>query len=64
MKQGLYSPSAHIPIVAAAEIYRSRPDYLVILAWNFAEPIMAMHRKFSEGGGRFIVPMPVPRVIQ
>jgi len=63
LKQGLYSPGAHIPVVAADEIYRRRPDYLLILAWNFAEPIMAMHKRFSDDGGRFIVPMPVPRIV-
>lgn len=35
-----------------------RPDYLVILAWNFAEPIMTTHEKFKQNGGRFIVPFP------
>jgi SAM-dependent methyltransferase len=64
MKQGLFSPSAHIPVVAPEEIYRRRPDYLLILAWNFAEPIMAMHSKYSGDGGKFIVPMPIPQVIQ
>ena len=43
LKQGLFSPSAHIPVVGPAEIYRRRPDYLLILAWNFAQPIMAKH---------------------
>jgi hypothetical protein len=60
----LFSPSAHIPVVAAAEIYQRRPDYLLILAWNFAAPIMAMHRKYALEGGKFVVPMPVPQVIE
>ena len=64
LKQGLYSPSAHIPVVASDEIYRRRPDYLLILAWNFAAPIMAMHAKYTREGGKFIVPMPIPQVIQ
>ena len=41
------------------ELYRRRPDYLLILAWNFAAPIMAAHRRFADEGGRFILPMPV-----
>lgn len=58
LKQGLYSPGLHIPVLAAAEIYVRNPDYLLILAWNFARPIIANHRRFSEGGGQFIIPLP------
>jgi SAM-dependent methyltransferase len=58
LKQGLYSPGLHIPVLSAAEIYARRPDYLVILAWNFAKPIMQAHAAFREQGGKFIVPLP------
>ena len=58
LKQGLYSPGLHIPVVSAGEIYQREPDYLIILAWNFARPIMDNHKKFQEGGGKFIVPLP------
>lgn len=63
LKQGLFSPATHIPVVAMEELYLRRPDYLLILAWNFAEPIIANNRKYADEGGRFIVPMPVPRVV-
>jgi SAM-dependent methyltransferase len=63
LKQGLFSPASHIPVVAPAEIGRRRPDYLLILAWNFADAIMASQRAFAEAGGRFILPMPEPRVV-
>lgn len=64
LKQGLFSPANHIPVVHPDELQRRRPDFLVILAWNFAEPIMANNRKYAEAGGRFIVPMPVPGIVQ
>jgi hypothetical protein len=64
LKQGLFAPATHIPVLATEELYRRRPDYLMILAWNFAEPIMANHQKYAGGGGKFIVPMPVPRIIE
>ena len=64
LKQGLFSPAAHIPVVSPEEIYRRHPDYLLILAWNFAEPIMAMHRKYANEGGKFILPMPSPRIVE
>jgi hypothetical protein len=34
------------------------PDYLLVLAWNFAEPIMATHSNYTSRGGHFIVPLP------
>lgn len=63
LKQGMYSPAAHIPVVSADMIYSQRPDYLLILAWNFAEPIMQNHRRYVEQGGHFIIPMPEPRIV-
>jgi SAM-dependent methyltransferase len=58
LKQGLYTPGLHIPVLPTSAIYESPPDYLLILAWNFAESIMANHQPFSSGGGHFIVPLP------
>lgn len=63
LKQGLYSPGFHIPVVPSAEIYARQPDYLVILAWNFAEPIIAKHAQFRQNGGHFIVPVPSVRIV-
>ena len=58
LKQGLFTPGLHIPVVSPAAIAERRPDYLLILAWNFAEPIMARHQAFRRAGGHFIVPLP------
>jgi hypothetical protein len=58
LKVGLYSPGLHVPIVAASTLYEKRPDYVVVLAWNFADAIIRKHAAFTEGGGRFIVPLP------
>ena len=62
-KQGLYSPGLHIPVVASSEIYRQRPDCLLVLAWNFADPIISKHQAFRDAGGTFIVPLPEMRLI-
>lgn len=64
LKQGLFSPGLHIPVVNADYVYENRPDYLVILAWNFADAIMKKHEKFLLLGGRFIVPLPELRVVK
>ncbi|MEK6854530.1 MAG: methyltransferase domain-containing protein, partial [Nanoarchaeota archaeon] len=58
-KQGLYTPGTHIPVVAFDELNRQRPDYILILAWNFAEPIM----KKCAGFSNFIMPVPTPQII-
>lgn len=63
LKQGLYSPGMHIPVVPSSELYARKPDYVVILAWNFAQPIIDKHAAFREQGGRFIVPLPGVEVI-
>jgi hypothetical protein len=58
LKQGLYSPGLHVPIVGAQVLEERRPDYLLLLAWNFARPIIERHAAFRAAGGRFIVPLP------
>ena len=63
LKQGLFSPGLHIPIVAAEALAESRPDHLLVLAWNFARPIMAKNKAFHDAGGRFIVPLPTLEII-
>jgi SAM-dependent methyltransferase len=62
LKQNLFSPGHHIPVYSAEELYRRRPDYLLILAWNFADNIMQRHRAYLEQGGQFILPMPEPKI--
>lgn len=58
LKQGLLSPGLHVPVLPAKAIAERRPDYLVILAWNFADQIMRKHEDFRATGGHFIVPLP------
>ena len=58
LKQGLYSPGMHIPVVPSSMIDQRKPDDIVILAWNFAVPIMQKNRDFTESGGQFIIPLP------
>lgn len=62
LKQGLYSPGLHIPIVASDRLLEDTPDVLVILAWNFADVIMKNNAAFLENGGQFLVPVPEVRL--
>jgi len=63
LKIGRYTPGMHIPIFGDDHLLKEQPDYALILAWNFAEEIMNNLREFSDKGGRFIVPIPYPRII-
>ena len=63
LKQGLYSPGLHIPIVSAQELQKRPVDYLLILAWNFSQSIIEKNTRFSDAGGRFIVPVPKVEVV-
>ncbi len=58
-KQGLYTPGTHIPVVSFDELAKKKPDYILILAWNFAEPIIKKCAEFNN----FIVPVPKPQII-
>lgn len=62
-KQGLYTPGTHIPVYSAQKIKEDKPDYILILAWNFAKPIMKKYSWFEKEGGRFIIPVPTPKII-
>ena len=53
----------HIPVLPAETLMERRPDYVLILAWNFADEIVEQQRAYREQGGRFIVPIPTPRVL-
>jgi hypothetical protein len=63
LKQGNYTPGNHIFIGPTSLLFERRPDYALILAWNFADSIMARNARFVEQGGRFILPMPRPRIV-
>ncbi|MEK7546603.1 MAG: class I SAM-dependent methyltransferase [Patescibacteria group bacterium] len=63
MKVGLYTPGTHIPIYHDDKLLQDQPDYALILAWNFAEEIMNNLSEFKNRGGKFIIPIPKPKII-
>ncbi len=63
LKVGLIAPGSHIPVLPADELAKRRPDYCLILAWNFADEIMRQQAEYSRRGGRFILPLPSPRIV-
>lgn len=63
-KQGRYMPGVHLPIRAPEYLLESRPDYLLILAWNLADEIIRQQATYRARGGRFILPVPEVRVVE
>ena len=64
IKQGKYSPGAHIPVKSYELFKKQYPDMALLFAWNHAEEIMAKEKQFIKNGGKWIVYVPEVKVIE
>lgn len=62
-KQGKVAPGSWIPVRPPEALLADQPDYALLLAWNFAPEIIRREVEFQKRGGRFILPIPQPKVI-
>src|SRR3989344_5150638 len=62
-KQGLFTPGKHIPVYRENRLAIDKPDYALILAWNFADEIIEKEKTFRKLGGKFIIPIPKLRIV-
>jgi SAM-dependent methyltransferase len=63
LKVGFYTPGMHVPVLPVETVNERRPDYLLVLPWNFSDEIIRQQQAFAGRGGRFIIPIPSPRVV-
>lgn len=63
LKQGMYTPGTHIPIHSPEKMKEEIPDYILLLAWNYADAIIKKEKDLADKGVKFIVPVPFVRVI-
>lgn len=62
-KQGMFTPGTHIPVVAPETLKKNLPDYLLLLAWNYADAILKKEKTLRAKGVKFIIPIPRVEVV-
>lgn len=62
-KQGKYLPGTRIPIFHPDKIKETKPDYIMILPWNLKQEIITQNQYIREWGGKFVIPIPEPKVL-
>jgi len=61
-KQKMYLPGSHILIKNPNEIFKTKPDYVLILPWNLKKEIMIQMKDIHKWGGKFVIPIPEVKI--
>ncbi|TIN44988.1 MAG: methyltransferase, partial [Mesorhizobium sp.] len=62
-KHNKYMPGQRLPIRSTEALLEVQPDYVLLLAWNFVDEILDQQAEYRARGGKFILPVPTPRII-
>jgi len=64
LKQGRYTPGTHIPVISPEKVMeKGKDDVALLLAWNYENEILEKEQSFRKQGGKFLVPIPKPRLL-
>jgi hypothetical protein len=63
MKVGRFTPGMHLPVRPVTAIAEDQPDFVLILAWNYAKEIARQEGQFLGAGGKFLIPIPEPGIL-
>lgn len=63
LKIGRFSPGLHLKVLPDSELVKQKIDYALLLAWNFSDEIIKNLSDFKKHGGKFIIPIPEPRIV-
>lgn len=61
-KIGMFTPGTHISVVDEARIIKDQPEYLLVLSWHIGDELVKIMKKAGYKG-KFIIPLPIPRII-
>ena len=64
LKINRFTPGGNIPVFSDKHIIRNKPDYALLLAWNFSKEIISNNLNFLKNGGKFIIPIPKLKIIK
>ncbi len=61
-KIGKYMPGTLIPVLEESVLFQDQPEYALLLSWHIADELMP---KLKQKGfkGKFIIPLPSPKII-
>jgi hypothetical protein len=63
-KHGLFSPGCHLEVKPSSALYTEKPDVVIILAWQYADPIIAKHAHYIETGAQLVIPLPELKILE